>query len=50
MDTIAHVSGDAGTATVFGDLHGQYSDLVSVLDDHGLPGDSKVYIFNGTLA
>jgi hypothetical protein len=33
--------------TVVGDLHGQLADLLFVLEDSGLPGPTRKYIFNG---
>ncbi|CAD2219218.1 protein phosphatase [Angomonas deanei] len=32
---------------VVGDLHGQISDLLHILKEHGMPSESNYYIFNG---
>mmetsp|Transcript_152853 Transcript_152853/g.488360 ORF Transcript_152853/g.488360 Transcript_152853/m.488360 type:complete len:718 (+) Transcript_152853:25-2178(+) len=35
------------TLTVFGDLHGQYFDVMNMLDMTGLPSETKPFLFNG---
>ena len=35
------------TVVVVGDIHGQLSDLLHILDEAGLPGENVKYIFNG---
>ena len=32
---------------VVGDLHGQYSDLLHILDSNGMPSEKRLYVFNG---
>lgn len=33
--------------TVCGDVHGQYFDLLNILDINGLPSKDNPYLFNG---
>lgn len=32
---------------VVGDLHGQFADLLYILDTTGAPNDKNLYVFNG---
>lgn len=32
---------------VVGDIHGQFMDLYTILDKHGLPSPHNIYVFNG---
>ena len=41
--------GVEGHVTVFGDLHGQYYDMMHALEMCGLPSDTHTIIFNGDL-
>ena len=36
-----------GKVTVVGDLHGQLSDLLHILDECGMPSKTNKYVFNG---
>ena len=36
-----------GKLIVVGDIHGQLSDLLNIIDDGGLPGKQFFYLFNG---
>lgn len=45
---IQHISiNDNAKVHVFGDLHGNLSDLLHVLDETGLPNENNIFIFNG---
>merc|ERR1719336_192770 len=37
------------TLHVVGDLHGQYWDLLQILEDSGEPSSTNMYLFNGDL-
>lgn len=41
-----HIS-DTSKLTVVGDLHGQFTDLLHILDEAGLPNSENRFIFNG---
>ena len=48
QSNVHHITIPEGTKlTVVGDLHGQLSDLLHILDHAGLPGPQHKYIFNG---
>ena len=59
MNNIQNIGGDVGSSRkdgrwlqghktiVVGDLHGQFSDLVYILNDNGMPSASTSYVFNG---
>lgn len=32
---------------VIGDLHGQFADLLYILDTTGMPSEKNMYVFNG---
>lgn len=36
-----------GKLVVVGDIHGQLSDLLNILDDGGMPSETNFYLFNG---
>ena len=36
-----------GKLIVVGDIHGQLSDLLNIIDDGGMPGEKNIYLFNG---
>ena len=38
-----------GSVVVFGDVHGQYFDLLNALELSGLPSEKNILIFNGDL-
>jgi len=38
-----------GAVTVFGDIHGQYYDLLNGMEKSGLPSEKNILIFNGDL-
>ena len=45
---IRHISvPPGGKITVVGDIHGQLSDLLHILDESGMPSSTNVYVFNG---
>lgn len=35
------------TVVVVGDLHGQWHDVVFLMNDAGLPSDKRFFVFNG---
>ena len=35
------------TVVVVGDLHGQFHDMVFLMNDVGLPSEKRFYVFNG---
>ena len=45
---VQYITINEGTKlTVVGDLHGQLSDLIYILDKSGLPSFNNKYLFNG---
>eukprot|EP00656_Telonema_subtile_P043581 TRINITY_DN4992_c0_g1_i2.p1 TRINITY_DN4992_c0_g1~~TRINITY_DN4992_c0_g1_i2.p1 ORF type:complete len:343 (+),score=82.39 TRINITY_DN4992_c0_g1_i2:246-1274(+) len=38
---------DSAQATVVGDLHGQYWDLLNIFQMNGFPSETNLYVFNG---
>ena len=40
---------DDGEVTVYGDIHGQYYDMLNAFELNGLPSDTNPTIFNGDL-
>eukprot|EP00611_Tribonema_gayanum_P005063 TRINITY_DN1431_c0_g1_i2.p1 TRINITY_DN1431_c0_g1~~TRINITY_DN1431_c0_g1_i2.p1 ORF type:complete len:295 (+),score=102.54 TRINITY_DN1431_c0_g1_i2:117-887(+) len=49
MPNVMHVPIDSNTetVTVVGDLHGQFVDLIHLLNTNGMPSPTHKYIFNG---
>jgi len=48
VTNIAHVDvKEGGKLHVIGDIHGQLSDLLHILDEAGFPAEDNKYIFNG---
>lgn len=43
----ATVAGPQQRVSVVGDLHGQFADLLHILDTTGPPSDKNLYVFNG---
>lgn len=43
----ANVTFPTQSVTVVGDLHGQFSDLLYILDTNGPPSSNNFYVFNG---
>ena len=48
MGPVIDLSFEAGTVVhVVGDLHGQLTDLLHILDDAGMPSPTNKFVFNG---
>ena len=43
----ANITNPTQSVTVVGDLHGQYADLLYILDTFGPPSQNNFYVFNG---